>query len=66
MNHYNISDDNLEDSLQSFMIVNDIADIEEIPSKNENNLDIFTQLSMSFYDRRVLSPNPRLELYIFL
>ena len=66
MSPCNISDDNLEDSLQSFMIVNDITDIDEIPStKTENNLDVFAQLSMSFYDRRAFSPNPMLELYIF-
>ena len=67
MSPCNISDDNVEDSLQSFMIVNDITDIDEIPStKTENNLDVFAQLSMSFYDRRAFSPNPLLELYIFI
>ena len=60
----NKSDDyNIEDSLQSFMIINDITEMEESPiSKTDQSSSIFAQLSMSFYDRKALSPNSRPKL----
>ena len=58
-----ISDYDIEDSLKSFMIVNDITEIEDTPISNtEQNNNIFAQLSMSFYDRKALTPNPKFQL----